>query len=103
MTLTQTAAPLLTESEIAQFHKDGFLALNRITSPEEVATIRNTIEPLFASKAGYEEGACFQFTGLENDPDDPGMAQIIWPRHYAQKLPKLKRKALLLASRLQNR
>jgi len=102
MSPSPITAPVLTEPEVAQFHQDGFLALDRITSPEEVALIRQTIEALFASKAGYEEGARYQFTGLEDDPDDPGIPQIIWPRHYAASLGKteFEKNALAVARQL---
>lgn len=43
-----TSAISLNASQIQSFHRHGFLALDRITSPDDVALIRRLLEGLFA-------------------------------------------------------
>lgn len=97
MSTFEASFPVLSDAEKAHFQEFGYLALNRITSPEDVAIIRETLESLFESKAGYEEGAHFNFAGLEDDPEDPGIPQIVGPRNYARILSKTEFKGNALA------
>lgn len=40
--MVTTASPLLTEEQVAQFHKDGYLILRQFFTPEEIDTLRET-------------------------------------------------------------
>ncbi len=78
----------LTEAQLAQFRQDGYLALETAASRSEVAFIRGVIEGLFEQKAGFREGAHFNFAGPEDDPNAPSFPQIIAPHNYAESLRK---------------
>ena len=81
------AAPFaLSAAEVARFGRESFLALDELMPPAEVATTRATLERLFDSRAGYAEGARFDFLSAEDDPDKPAMPQILRPSVYAPEL-----------------
>jgi hypothetical protein len=85
----KSGPPLLTPEQLEQWHRDGYLALDRVTSPEDVAGIRATIQNLFQTKAGFNEGAQFNLVGKDDgDPNAPNISQIVGPRHYAAQLRK---------------
>jgi hypothetical protein len=71
--------PYLTDEQLLQFKRSGFLPLDRITTDEDVISIRSTLISLFEQKSGFEEGRQFNFSGNENDPDAPNFPQIIKP------------------------
>jgi hypothetical protein len=84
---SETPAPFaLPDAERRLFAERGFLALERLMPPAEVATTRATLERLFDSRAGYAEGARFDFLSAADDPDKPAMPQILRPSVYAPAL-----------------
>jgi ectoine hydroxylase-related dioxygenase (phytanoyl-CoA dioxygenase family) len=95
-------APLLTDAQLASFKENGYLSLDRITSPEDAANIRNTLVDLFERKAGHEQGAYFNFAGNEKDKDAPSVPQIMAPRNFAGDLAKseFRRNATRLAEQI---
>lgn len=46
-TTIQASAPILSAAQVARFHREGFLALDAITTPEDVARIRELLDALF--------------------------------------------------------
>ena len=83
-----TIAHALSEEQVAQFKESGYLALDSVTSPEDVAEIRSVLEQLFAQKAGHEQGAYFNFVGDEKKKDAPVFPQIVAPTNFAAALRK---------------
>ncbi len=84
---TATSGPFeLGQAERDRFAAQSFLALDRLMPEAEVATTRATLERLFNSRAGYAEGARFDFLSAEDDPDKPAMPQILRPSVYAPEL-----------------
>ena len=81
-----TASFSLSEAERQRFATQGFLALEQLMPEAEVRTTRATLERLFDTKAGYAEGARFDFLSAEDDPDKPAMPQILRPSVYAPEL-----------------
>jgi len=84
----EKGTPVLTAEQLERWRKFGYLSLEKVTSPSDVAKIRELIENLFRTKAGFKEGAQFNLVGKEGDPDAPAIAQIVGPRHYAGMLRK---------------
>jgi len=80
--------PPLTDQELAHMKNLGYLVIDAVTSQEEVAEIRKVLEALFDSKAGYKEGALFNFAGAEDDPNAPNIPQIVGVHNYAGNLRK---------------
>ena len=52
----EAAGPLI-EAQEKSFRENGFLRLEALTTPEEIAEIRAALEPLFEKHAGEKEGA----------------------------------------------
>ncbi len=78
----------LTEGQLAEFRETGFLAMDRFASEADVEYVRGVIERLFRMKAGYNEGAHFNFAGADDDPDAPQYPQILVPCNYEEGLRK---------------
>jgi ectoine hydroxylase-related dioxygenase (phytanoyl-CoA dioxygenase family) len=93
---------VLSPGQISQFHALGFMAMERITSEEDVGEIYQIVERLFQTKAGHREGAHFNFAGSEEDPDAPSIPQIVSPHTYAKRLKATRfyRNALSVAEQL---
>lgn len=95
-------AALLSEQELNDYRTKGYMRREGICPPSEVQQIRDTLLGLFARKAGYEEGAQYDFSGR----DEPGKMQSFPsmhdPSHYVPELRKttFHRRALALAKEL---
>jgi ectoine hydroxylase-related dioxygenase (phytanoyl-CoA dioxygenase family) len=76
----------LTPEQIAFYHREGYLALDSITTPEEVAWLRGVYDALFARKAGRDEGNQFDLGGSDEDNKAAVLPQILGPAKYAPEL-----------------
>lgn len=82
------SSPLLSEERLGFLHKNGFVTVPRITSPEEVSALQGIIAHLFGTRAGHDQGAHFNFAGAEEDPDAPNIPQIVGPQNFARALKR---------------
>jgi hypothetical protein len=91
----------LTDLQIRFFWDNGFLRLESLTTPKEIAEIKSSLEPLFAKRTGESEGAfADQLAGAEaNVMTSP---QILNPVNYVPKLHQTQcfRNALYIARQL---
>ncbi len=89
-TLAPTAASptprVLSDAEMRSFRRTGFLSLPSLMPAGEVGCTRAVLERLFESRAGYEEGARFDFLSADDDPERPAMPQILRPSVFAPEL-----------------
>jgi len=76
----------LTDDQIEQFHRDGFLSLDAITTPEELQKLREIYDRIFNEKMGWNEGRQFDLGGDESG-DKPVLPQVMQPSKY---FPELK-------------
>jgi hypothetical protein len=76
----------LSDQEVERFRVDGFLALDGLMPPHEVAMARDTLQRLLDSRIGYKEGSRFDFLSADDDPDKPVMPQILRPSVFAPHL-----------------
>jgi ectoine hydroxylase-related dioxygenase (phytanoyl-CoA dioxygenase family) len=76
----------LTPEQIAFYHREGYLALEAITTQEEVAWLRGVYDHLFASQAGREEGNQFDLGGTDEEGKEAVLPQILNPARYAPEL-----------------
>lgn len=74
----------LTQGQIEQFHRDGFLALNALIAGEEVERLRLIYDRLFAERMGWDRGDQFDLAGT--DEDDAALPQLLGPSRYAPEL-----------------
>jgi ectoine hydroxylase-related dioxygenase (phytanoyl-CoA dioxygenase family) len=76
----------LTDEQIAFYHREGYLAIAAITTPEEVAWLREIYDRLFAQQAGRDEGNQFDLAGADEDGVAASLPQILRPDKYAPEL-----------------
>src|SRR5919201_1469779 len=83
-----TIAPtvVLTQDQIDFYHREGYLALDAITTPEEVAWLRAIYDRLFAAQAGRDVGDQFDLAGLDAEGQPATLPQILNPSRYAPEL-----------------
>ena len=84
MELTPTIT--LTDAQIHFYRENGFLAIDAITTPEEVARLRGVYDRLFEQRAGREEGNQFDLSGADEEGKVAALPQILQPRKYAPEL-----------------
>lgn len=76
----------LTPDQIDAYHRDGYLALNAITTQEEIRWMCEVYDQLFASRAGREEGNQFDLAGTDEEGAEATLPQILNPSRYAPQL-----------------
>lgn len=77
---------ILTQEQIDFYHREGYLALEAITTQEEVAWLREIYDRLFASRAGREVGDQFDLAGTDEEDKEALLPQILNPAKYAPEL-----------------
>jgi ectoine hydroxylase-related dioxygenase (phytanoyl-CoA dioxygenase family) len=82
------AAPTitLTQDQIAFYHREGYLALEAITTQEETAWLRGIYDRLFEARAGREFGDQFDLAGPDEEGTEAALPQILNPAKYAPEL-----------------
>ena len=76
----------LTQTQTASFLNDGFLALDRITSMEEVESLKPIFERLFERRVGRELGMHYDMVGTDEDDSANGLLQIMSPSRFVPSL-----------------
>ena len=84
--LTHSPNVRLTDQQIADFHRDGFLSLPQISSPAEIEMMRAAYDRIFQNKAGRAEGAQFDLAGTDEDGKEAALPQILGPEKFAPEL-----------------
>ncbi len=78
----------LTNEQTTFYHREGYLAIDAITTPEEVAWLREIYDRLFAQRAGREEGNQFDLAGADEEGVTASLPQILRPDKYAPELAR---------------
>lgn len=76
----------LTPEQIAFFHQNGYLAIEAITTLEEVDMMRDAYDRIFRERAGREEGNQFDLAGTDEEGKEAALPQILNPAKYAPEL-----------------
>jgi ectoine hydroxylase-related dioxygenase (phytanoyl-CoA dioxygenase family) len=76
----------LTADQIQFYHREGYLALDAITTQEEIAWLREIYDRLFAARAGREEGNQFDLASADEEGKEAALPQILSPSKYAPEL-----------------
>jgi ectoine hydroxylase-related dioxygenase (phytanoyl-CoA dioxygenase family) len=92
----------LTREQIEFFNEQGYLSLEALTTPEEVAEIKAALEEMFARRVGEKEGAFLDLVAGADEPEEMSSPQIFNPSNYNAKLHKTRcyRNALHIAKQL---
>jgi ectoine hydroxylase-related dioxygenase (phytanoyl-CoA dioxygenase family) len=77
---------VLTQEQIDFYHREGYLVLDAITTPQEVAWLREIYDRLFAMQAGREAGDQFDLAGTDEEGRAAALPQILGPSKYAPEL-----------------
>ena len=84
--LMGSSAVILNRDQINSFRENGFLALDAITLPEEVASMRAVFDRLLNSKATFREGARWDLVKGDDIAGPAKLPQIMSPVNYAPEL-----------------
>lgn len=76
----------LTPEQLRFFEEEGYLALDALTTPDEVAWLREVYDRIFAEQAGRDEGNQFDLAGTDEDGKQAHLPQILQPAKYAPEL-----------------
>jgi hypothetical protein len=71
--------------QLSFLEHNGFLALDAITTADEIERVRDIYERLFRDRAGWDDGNQFDLGGDEQD-DQARLPQLLNPSQYAQEL-----------------
>ena len=77
---------ILTPEQIEQFKDEGYLAIEALTTQEDVAFLRKIYDRLFAERRGREEGKQFDLAGTDEEGKAAALPQILGPARYAPEL-----------------
>ena len=78
--------PLVGDAGRAFYAENGYLQVDDVADPAEVARMKAILAAMFARKTGMAEGAQFNLVGSKAQPDDVQFPQIINPHNYAAEL-----------------
>lgn len=76
----------LSPQQLRFFEEEGYLAIDALTTPEEVARLREVYDRLFAERAGRDEGNQFDLAGTDEEGREASLPQILQPAKYAPEL-----------------
>ena len=79
-------APLLSEEQLAALRWDGFLKVDELSTPEELASLRVAYDRLFTEGRGWEAGDLFDMVGADEDEQQLALPQMLWPSRYEPRL-----------------
>jgi ectoine hydroxylase-related dioxygenase (phytanoyl-CoA dioxygenase family) len=80
-----TPTIVLTPEQIEFFHANGFIAVESISTPQEIAMMREAYDRIFAARAG-REGNQFDLAGTDEEGREAALPQILNPVKYAPEL-----------------
>lgn len=76
----------LSQDQIDFFNREGYLAIDALTTSEEVAWLRESYDRIFAERAGRDEGDQFDLAGADEEGKEAALPQILNPSKYAPEL-----------------
>lgn len=77
---------VLADEQIDFFWQNGFLAVEQISSPEEIEIMRAAYDRIFEQRAGRDTGDQFDLAGTDEDGQQEALPQILNPGKYAPEL-----------------
>jgi ectoine hydroxylase-related dioxygenase (phytanoyl-CoA dioxygenase family) len=76
------AEVVLSDEQLAFFRQNGYLVVEDVSNPEEIAQMRVVYDRLFAQRAGWENGDLFDMVAPDSDGDGLSLPQMLWPSRY---------------------
>jgi ectoine hydroxylase-related dioxygenase (phytanoyl-CoA dioxygenase family) len=84
--MSQQSTITITQEQADFFREEGYLAVERITTDEEVVRMRGAYDEIFARRAGREEGMEYDVASADEEDTEPTLVQILEPGNYAEAL-----------------
>ena len=84
------------------FRRDGFLLIENVSTPAELASLRVVYDRLFSEHRGWDNGDLFDMVGSDNRNTGLALPQLLWPSRYESTLRQtlLHSNAVSIASQL---
>jgi len=82
----QTPTIQLTDEQIRFYREEGYLVIDQISTPEELAALREIYDRLFSERAGRERGDQFDLAGSDEEGKEAKLPQILGPSNYAPEM-----------------
>lgn len=76
----------LSQDQIDFYKENGYLALERLVSAQELEVMRAAYDRIFSENAGRETGDQFDLGGTDEEGKEPVLPQILGPSKYAPEL-----------------
>lgn len=73
----------LSREQVEIYHRMGYLAIPRLTTDDDVATLREAYDRIFSDRSGRERGDQFDLAGTDEDGVREALPQILNPAKYA--------------------
>jgi ectoine hydroxylase-related dioxygenase (phytanoyl-CoA dioxygenase family) len=76
----------LTQDQIDAYHREGFISVDQISTPDEIEKLRIIYDRLFQQQAGRNDGNQFDLGGTDEEGKQAVLPQILNPARYAPEL-----------------
>jgi ectoine hydroxylase-related dioxygenase (phytanoyl-CoA dioxygenase family) len=76
----------ITDEQIAFYHREGYLNIERITTDEEIERLVKIYDRLFEQRVGREQGMQFDLAGADEEGKEAALPQILGPSNFAPEL-----------------
>jgi hypothetical protein len=76
----------LSPEEISFYNRNGYLKIEQISNPEELAALKSIYDRLFADQTGRETGNQFDLGGDDEEGKVAKLPQILGPSNYAPEM-----------------
>ena len=76
----------LSMEQIGFYHREGYLVVDQISTPEELKRLRAIYDDLFSRRVGREEGNQFDLAGSDEENKRASLPQILGPSRYAPEM-----------------
>ncbi len=94
--------PRISDEQRTAFRRDGYLVVENLTTPEELASLRVLYDRLFSERRGWESGDLYDMVGSDSQGRGLAIPQLLWPSRYEPSLrqTQLHASALHIAQQL---
>jgi hypothetical protein len=79
---TGDPGPTLSEEQLAAFRRDGFLLVDGLSAPDEIASLITVYDRLFSERRGWDNGDLFDMVGRDDLGRGLALPQMLWPSRY---------------------
>ncbi len=84
--LTDSPTPVLSDAQLVALRRDGFLRVDDLSTPDEIALLLEMYDRLFSEGRGWDNGDLFDMVGNDDDQAALALPQMLWPSRYEPRL-----------------